>query len=336
MKRYEIQKFGIDYLTPVEVPMPDPPPHHVLVRVNALSLNYRDLMVVDGRYNPRMPLPRVPFSDAAGAVERVGDGVTRVRAGDRVASSFMQEWIDGEVDLEKSRTALGGAIDGVLAEYVVLHEDGVVRVPEHLTDEEAATLPCAALTAWNALTRDGGVNSGTTLLLQGTGGVSIFALQFAKVFGARVIMISSSDEKLARARELGADELVNYATTPDWEKAAKTLTGGVGVDHVIEVGGAGTMNRSLAATRIAGRVSVIGALSGGAGEIQTTQILMKSLTLQGIFVGSRAMFEAMNATVAKHQLRPVIDRVFAFNEVREALRYMESGRHFGKIVVRGQ
>jgi NADPH:quinone reductase-like Zn-dependent oxidoreductase len=305
----------------------------VLIRVKALSLNYRDLLVVKGLYNPRMRLPAVPFSDGAGEVVAVGDGVTRVKVGDRVAGIFMQKWLDGGIDEAKAKSSLGGGAEGMLAELVALHEDGVVRLPEHLTDEEAATLPCAAVTAWHALVTAGKLKTGDSVLTQGTGGVSIFALQFARMHGARVIATSSSDEKLARVKQMGASDGINYKTTPDWDKRVLELTGGVGVDHVVEVGGAGTLGRSLKAVRMGGMVALIGVLSGG-GEVNPMPILMKNVRVQGIYVGSRAMFEAMNRAIALHQMRPVIDRVFPFAQVKDALRHMESGAHFGKICVR--
>ncbi len=335
MKAYVIKdQFGIDALTPIDRPEPRPGPGQVLLRMSAWSLNYRDLLVVKGLYNPKMRLPMTPLSDGAGTIAAVGEGVTRVRVGDRVAGLFMQKWLDGELTEAKAKSALGGAADGLFAEYVVLDADGVVPVPAHLTDEEAATLPCAALTAWHALITEGKLKAGDVVLAQGTGGVSLFALQFARLTGARVIITSSSDEKLARARTLGAGDGINYKTTPDWDKRARELTGDVGVDHVVEVGGAGTLVRSLRAVRMHGRVSLIGILTGGSGEVNPLPILMKNITAQGIFVGSRAMFEAMNRAIALHQLRPVVDRVFPFAEAREALRYMESGAHFGKIAIR--
>jgi NADPH:quinone reductase-like Zn-dependent oxidoreductase len=246
----------------------------------------------------------------------------------------MQKWVAGEFSAEKSNSALGGAIDGVLAEYVMLHEDGVVHVPEHLSDEEAAALPCAAVTAWHGLITEGNLKAGDTILVQGTGGVSIFALQFAKLVGARVIATSSSDEKLERARQLGAFEGINYKTTPNWDEQVWKLTEGVGVDHVVEVGGAGTLNKSLRAVKVGGRVSLIGVLSGLGGDISTVSILHKNIRVQGIYVGSREMFEAMNRAIALHKTRPIIDRVFPFEEAREALAYLESGAHFGKICIR--
>lgn len=335
MKAFEIQNtFGLDSLTLTERLEPSPGFGQVLIKLRAASLNYRDLMVVKGLYNPKQPLPLIPLSDGVGEVVAIGEGVTRVHSGDRVAGTFFQNWLSGELTEAKAKSALGGAIDGLLAEYAVLHEDGVVHVPEHLTDEEAATLPCAAVTAWNALITSGGVKAGDTVLVQGTGGVSLFALQFAQVLGARVIATSSSDEKLERVRQLGASDTINYKQTPDWGKQVQQLTAGIGVDYIVEVGGAGTLNQSLRAVRYGGQISLIGVLSGGAGEISTASILIKNVRVQGIYVGSREIFEAMNRAIALHKLKPVVDRVFPFNEVREALAYMESGAHFGKICLR--
>ncbi len=334
MKVYEIRDgFGLDALKQGERPKPSPGPGEVLMRIEAASLNYRDLMVVKGQYNPKMPLPRIPLSDAAGEVVEVGPGVDRVKVGQRVAGIFMQRWIAGEIDDDKAKSALGGAIDGLLAEYAVLHQDGVVPVPEHLSYEEAATLPCAAVTAWHALVTEGQVKPGDSVLVQGTGGVSLFALQFARLAGARVIITSSSDEKLERARKLGASECINYKETPEWGDRVRALTGGRGVDCVVEVGGAGTLGQSLRAVRTGGRIALIGVLAG-VGQANTLPILMKNVRVQGIFVGSREMFEAMNRAIAQHQLRPVVDRVFPFEEVVEALHHMESAAHFGKICIR--
>jgi NADPH:quinone reductase-like Zn-dependent oxidoreductase len=334
MKVYEIRDhFGLDALTLTERPQPQPGPHDVLVRIKAVSLNYRDLMVVKGQYNPKMPLPRIPCSDGAGEVAAVGPGVTRVKLGQRVAAIFMQKWISGDVDEGKAKTALGGAIDGLLAEYAVLDEDGLVPVPEHLSFEEAATLPCAAVTAWHGLVTEGRVKPGDTVLVQGTGGVSLFALQFARLAGARVLVTSSSNDKLKRAREMGAAEGINYKETPEWGDKVRELTGGRGVDHVVEVGGAGTLGQSLRAVRMGGQISLIGVLSG-AGQANPMPILMKNVRVQGIFVGSREMFEAMNRAITASQLRPVVDRVFPFAETVQAFRHMESAAHFGKICIR--
>jgi NADPH:quinone reductase-like Zn-dependent oxidoreductase len=334
MKVYEIQQFGIDALTLTERPDPQASYGQVLVKMRAASLNYRDLLVVKGLYDPKLHLPRIPFSDGVGAVVAVGEGVTRVKVGDRVAGIFFQKWISGELTQEVAQSALGGAIDGILAEYAVLHEDGVVRVPEHLTDEEAASLPCAAVTAWNALFHAGNLKAGDTVLVQGTGGVSIFALQFALLAGAKVIATSSSNEKLERVRKMGAAETINYKQIPEWGNRVREFTDGKGVNYVVEVGGAGTLSESLRAVRYGGQISLIGVLSGGKGEVATAAILMKNVCVQGIYVGSREMFAAMNQAIALHKLRPVVDRVYPFHEVPEALKYMESGSHFGKICIR--
>jgi NADPH:quinone reductase-like Zn-dependent oxidoreductase len=335
MRAYVLQdSFGLDSLKRADRTDPSPGPGQVVVRVRAVSLNYRDLLVVKGQYDPRMQLPRVPCSDGAGEVAAVGPGVSRVRPGDRVVGMFMQNWLDGEPTAAKSRAALGGDVDGMLAEQVALSAEGVSKFPEHLSYEEASTLPCAALTAWNALMVQGGLKAGETVLLQGTGGVSVFALQFAKMAGARVLITSSSDAKLARARELGADEGVNYKTTPDWDRRARELTGGVGVDHVVEVGGAGTLNRSLRAVRTGGHVALIGVLAGAGGPVDTVLILHRVVRLLGVYVGSRVMFEGMSRAIAVNKTKPVIDRVFPFDQAAEAFRLMEGGGHFGKIVIR--
>ncbi|MBW4432844.1 MAG: NAD(P)-dependent alcohol dehydrogenase [Pelatocladus maniniholoensis HA4357-MV3] len=335
MKVYELQSnAGIDALKLVERPEPKPQADQVLIRVYATSLNYRDLIVAAGNYNPTQKYPLIPMSDGAGEVVGVGEGVTRVKAGDRVAGIFFQDWIYGQLTRQKMKSDLGSGIDGMLAEYVVLHQDGVVILPDYLSYEEGATLPCAAVTAWHALVTKGNISASDTILLLGTGGVSIFALQFAKIYGARVIITSSSEEKLARARELGADETVNYKIIPDWEKQVYELSDRTGVDHVIEVGGTGTLPKSLQAVRIGGRVSSIGVLSGRGEEVDPLPILFKSLTVQGIYVGSREMFESMNQTIAQHQVKPIIDKVFPFNQAQEAYRYLQSAAHFGKVVIK--
>jgi NADPH:quinone reductase-like Zn-dependent oxidoreductase len=276
----------------------------------------------------------VPLSDGIGVVEEVGPAVTRFKKGNRVAACFMQTWIDGVVNREKASSALGGAIDGVLREFAVFSEQGLVSVPNAISDEEAATLPCAAVTAWHALFENAPPVPGDTVLIQGTGGVSVFALQFAKAAGLRTILISSSDEKLARAKKLGADETINYKTIPKWEEEARRLTDGEGVHHVIEVGGSGTMPRSLRAVRMGGVVSVIGALTGGDPSVSPVPILMNTIRVQGVYVGSRAMFERMNRAIELHAIKPVVDKVFNWTEIREALRYMQSQKHFGKICLR--
>jgi len=334
MRVYEIQdSFGLDNLKLTDRPDPVPAPGQVALKVSAASLNYRDLLMVRGHYNPRQPLPLIPCSDGAGVVTAVGDNVSKVAVGDRVASCFFQTWVDGPPTADKLAGTLGGPLDGMLAEQVVLSEDGVVRVPEHLTDLEAATLPCAALTAWSALVEQGQVAVGDTVLVQGTGGVSIFALQIARALGARVIVTSSSDAKLERAREMGAWKTVNYTEDPAWGRTARRLTDGSGVDHVVEVGGAGTLEQSLKAVRVGGQISVIGVLSGVSSELNVIPILMQNIRLQGILVGSRAGFQRMNEVVERHEIRPVIDRTFGFDEAPDAFRHMASGRHFGKICI---
>jgi len=334
MKAFRLHEFGgPDSLRHEELANPTPGPGEVLIRVRAVSLNYRDLLVSKGIYNPKLKLPIVPVSDGAGEVHVTGAGVTRFKPGDRVVASFMPDWVEGPPDEGKARTALGGGGVGLLAEYVVLPERGLLTIPTHLSLEEAATLPCAAVTAWNALFETGAVKPGDTVLIQGTGGVSLFALQFARLAGARVIATSSSDEKLAKARELGTSDGINYQSTTDWDKRVRELTSRGGVDHVIEVGGAGTLPKSMRAVRYGGYIALIGVLSGASAEVNPMPILMKGIRVQGIFVGSRAMFEAMNRAIEASRLRPVVDRVFGFDQAPQALKYLESGAHFGKVVI---
>lgn len=335
MKAYVVQEpFGIDALTLAERPEPQAGPGQVLVRVRAVSLNYRDLLVVKGVWRPTGP--RIPVSDGVGEVVAVGEGVTRVRVGDRAAGIFLPGWIDGEVTPEKLRApSLGGVgVDGTLAELVSFAEEAVVKVPGHLSDEEAATLPLAAVTAWHAVVRRSGVKEGDTVLVQGTGGVSLFALQFALMAGARVIVTSSSGEKLRRAAQLGAAHGINYKESPDWDARALEITEGRGVDHVVEVVGGENLTRSLNAVRMSGTISMIGLLGGTSAQIETFGFVEKNVRLHGIYIGSREMFEEMNRAIAEHRLRPVVDRVFAFDEAREALRYLETGSHFGKVCIR--
>jgi NADPH:quinone reductase-like Zn-dependent oxidoreductase len=328
-----MEAFGLENLRIVELPKPVPGYGQAVVQVRACSLNYRDLVVSKGGYGRAVKPPLTPLSDGAGEVTAVGPGVTRVKPGDRVCGIFMQRWLSGAPNDDNAASALGGAIDGMLAEEVCLNADGLVHFPGHLSFEEAATLPCAAVTAWNALVRSGAVRPGQSVLVLGTGGVSIFALQFAKLAGARVIATSSSDEKLTRVRQMGGDETINYRTTPEWDKPVRALTGGAGVDHVVEVGGAGTLQLSMKAVARGGHIALIGVLSGQ-GEIDPRPLFMKSARMQGIYVGSREMFEEMNRAIALAVLRPVVDRVFPFEEVAEAMRHMENGAHFGKICIR--
>jgi NADPH:quinone reductase-like Zn-dependent oxidoreductase len=334
MKAYELRQFGIENLALVERSDPQPGEREVVVKFYAASLNYRDFMFVKGVYNPKARLPAVPLSDGSGEVVAVGANVKKWKIGDRVCPIFTQGWLEGSPSSDKQRTTLGaGELDGVLREYGAFDEKGLVKVPGHLSFEEAATLPCAAVTAWNALVVSGAMKAGDTVLTLGTGGVSVFALQFAKMHGARVIVTSSSDKKLGKAKDLGADETINYKETPDWDKRVLTLTNRIGVDHVVEVGGGGTLSKSLNSVRLGGHVAVIGVLAG-AGEFNPISVLMKSVRMQGILIGSRQMFEDMNNAIELNRLKPVIDKTFAFREICDALRYMESGSHFGKIVVR--
>jgi NADPH:quinone reductase-like Zn-dependent oxidoreductase len=333
MKVYEISEpKGIDSLKLSERPTPHPGPGEVMVRVRASSLNYRDLALVKGGLARMMKLPLIPVSDGAGDVVEVGAAVTSLKKGDRVAAIFTQGWLGGAPYAGMYGTSLGGGIDGMLAEYVVLREQGLVKIPEYLSYEEAATLPCAAVTSWDALVNEGQIKPGDSVLVMGTGGVSIFALQFAKMYGARVIATSSSDAKLKRLRELGASDVINYKTTPEWDQKVLEVTDGQGVDHVVEIGGAGTLARSINALRTGGTISLIGILSG-AGKIDPMPLLFKHARVQGIMVGSREMFEAMNRAMAVNRVHPVIDRVFPFDQAREAYRYLESGAHFGKVCI---
>jgi NADPH:quinone reductase-like Zn-dependent oxidoreductase len=334
VRLFEIrQPAGTESLVLTEKPNPVPGPFEVVVRIRAASLNYRDLVAAKGGYGRSLRLPLVPLSDGAGEVIATGSGVTRVKHGDRVAGIFMQKWLSGELTESVGRSALGGAIDGVLAEQVVFHEDGLVHVPAHLTWEEGACLPCAGVTAWHALAEAGRIRPGETVLTLGTGGVSIFALQFARAAGARVIATTSSEVKAQRLRELGAALVINYKTVPEWSRAVREFTAGAGADHVVEVGGAGTLEQSLRAVRWGGLVSFIGVLAA-VGNFNPNWIFMKGVRLQGIYVGSRAMFEAMNRAVTASELRPVIDKVFSFEEAPAAYRHIESGAHFGKVCLR--
>ncbi|HEY9295571.1 MAG TPA: NAD(P)-dependent alcohol dehydrogenase, partial [Phormidium sp.] len=306
MKVIEIQNsFGLDSLKLCDRQIPNPSLGQVLLKLRAASLNYRDLMVVQGRYNPKQKLPLIPLSDGVGEVVAVGEGVTRVKVGERVASIFFQKWLAGTPSKEVFRSTLGIPADGVLAQYIVLNENGVTPVPQHLSDQEAATLPCAAVTAWNALISGGNLKAGDTVLLQGTGGVSLFALQFAKMSGARIIILSSSDEKLEKALELGATNGINYKANPNWDEQVYQLTNGEGVDYVVEVGGAGTLSKSFRAVRVGGHISLIGVLTGTTTEVNPLPILNKAITVQGVYVGSREMFEQMNRAIELHQIKPI-------------------------------
>lgn len=331
MKAYRLAVGGgIDGISAVELPDPQPGPGELLVRVRATSLNYRDLMLARSTQEPVIPL-----SDGAGEVLACGADVEQFAPGDRVAGCFFMDWVDGEVAPQYQRRALGGAVDGMLAEQVVLPADAVVGLPAYMSYEEGATLPCAALTAWNAMFEAGQLRPGQSVLLLGTGGVSIAGLQLGRLAGVRTIITSSSDEKLERARALGADETINYRTREDWERAVRDLTGGRGVDVVLEVGGAGTFAQSMAATRVGGQVVLIGGLAAGSGDAPASVPLVgRNLRATRISVGSRRMFEDMLRAMELREVHPVIDRVFEFDEALDAYRYLQSQAHFGKVVIR--
>ncbi len=333
MRLYELTGEGLDALQAVERPSPRPGPGQVLVRMRAATLNYRDLMIASGRYG-RGPLkrPLVPLSDGAGEVLAVGPGVRGLAPGDRVASSFFQRWVDGPYDPEKGTSALGGAIDGVLAEEVVLEEGGAVKLPAGLSFEEGATLPCAGVTAWVGLVVNGGLRAGQTVLAMGTGGVSIFALQIARMKGARVILTSSRDDKLARGRTVGADETINYRTTPAWDASARALTGGAGVDHILEVGGAATLPISLRALRDGGHLSLVGLLSGDRADPEAARN-ERGIRVDSVYVGSARHLADLAAAFAAAGIRPVVDQVFPLERAADAYRALERGEHFGKVVI---
>lgn len=325
---------GFASLKAVVLPDPRPGPAEVLIRIRAVCLNYRDYMNVMGIRGVTGPIPRIPCSDGAGEVLAVGDGVTNFQPGDRVVIPFMPTWLEGEFSQAHATQALGGAADGMLRELAVVRAEALLRIPEYLSFEEAAALPCAAVTAWDALHVRGQVKPGETVLVLGTGGVSIFALQFAKLAGARVLATTSSADKANRLLKLGADAVHNYHADPDWDNWALEQTGKCGVDRVIEIGGPETLNRSIKATRFGGHIALIGVLTGTSGEIQTVQILRKGIRLDGIYVGSREMFAEMLTAMERVQMRPVIDSTFEFTQAVEAFQRIESGKHFGKIVIR--
>lgn len=332
MRSWNLGGTSLDQLTLVDRPDPAPVPGQVVVRVTAASLNYRDLLVASGSYARGAKYPVVPLSDGAGEVVAVGEGVTRFKAGDRVISSFFSGWIDGAQTPERAATALGGAIDGVLAEKVALPAEGLVRTPAFLTDAEAATLPCAAVTAWHALYEGGDpLRPGRTVLLEGTGGVSVFGLQLAKLGGARVVITSGSDAKLARARSLGADATINYKANPDWDGLVRERTGGV--DHVLEVGGKDTIGLALKSLRYGGQLHLIGGVSGFATDLPLGPMAAAAARVRRIYVGSVAMFESMLRAIEAHRVRPVVDRTFGFGEAKAAYEHLKGASHFGKIVI---
>lgn len=333
MRAWEIvSDGGIDALTLNERQEPEPGPGEVKIRVRANTINYRDLSTILDPVARNIPYPQIANSDCAGEVAAVGEGVTKFRAGDRVMGQLVQTWIDGSITANDMANSLGGTLDGVLADYVVLPESGIVRMPSHMSFEQACTLPCAALTAWNCLISQCGITAGQDVLLLGTGGVSIFGLQIARMTGARVIITSSDDAKLARARELGANETINYRQNPDWDKAVLDLTGGRGVDASIEVGGAETLPRTINATRNGGSIALIGVLTSG--TIDPSAIMRKSIHLHGVYCGSRKMFEDMVKAFELAALEPEIHHVHPMEDAQEAYRTMKNGSHLGKIVIR--
>lgn len=336
MRVFQVEDaWSMDNLRMGARPDPQPGARQVRIRMKASALNYRDLLVPARGYGSRMKhLPLIMLGDGLGVVDSLGEGVTSLKPGDRVCPLFFQNWTSGAPNQQRLSLSLGCELDGTMAEFMVLPEEGVALVPPHLDDVEAASLPAAAVTAWRALVTEGRSRPGDKVLVQGTGGVSLFALQFARMLGAHAIVISSSDEKLARARTMGADDTINYNTVPEWGKRAREIAGGEGVDHVVEVGGQATMAQSLRAVRPGGTISVIGVLSGATLNVPLGQIVTRHVRLQGITVGSGDDFAQMAGAIARHKVHPAISRVFAFEELRPALDFLASGKHFGKICIR--
>jgi NADPH:quinone reductase-like Zn-dependent oxidoreductase len=333
MQAYIFEEFGRNSLKRVERPVPDPGPDEIVLKMKAVSLNFRDLLMLEGSYNPRMKLPVVPCSDGAGVVSAVGSSVKDWKIGDRAMPLFAPGWYDGDPDRDHLRKALGGPVDGTLQEYMCFRAADAVKIPRHLTDVEASTLPCAGLTAWSALVEKGAVKPGEQILTLGTGGVSIFALQFGGMLGAEVMITSGSDEKLERAKALGARHVINYKTHPNWEREIARITAMRGVDHVIEVGGMGTLERSVKSVRPGGTIYLIGVLAGRSAPVDLTAVLMQNIRIQGVVVGHRRAFHEMNRAIELHGMRPVVDRVFSFDEAPAAFDYLRSGSHFGKVCI---
>jgi NADPH:quinone reductase-like Zn-dependent oxidoreductase len=333
MRVFQIEgDWGMGHLRLSTRDKPRAGPGQVVVQMKASSLNYRDLVVPNRGYgNHTGNLPLIPVSDGAGVVCEVGPGVRRVAVGDRVCPTYFQRWVSGEPDLERLTQSLGGPIDGTMTEYMCLSEEGVSKVPAHLSDVEAATLPCAALTAWSALVTCSNTRPGDRVLIQGCGGVALFAVAFAKILGAHVTVISSSDERIERVKRMGADAGINYSSTPEWAKATRDITGGRGYDLILELGGEKTLPQSLRCIRPGGTVAMIGILSGSAMATSLGLIITRQVRLQGVTVGHRDGFEAMLRAIEQHQLKPVVDRVFAFEELKEAMAYLQSGAQFGKV-----
>ncbi len=335
MKQIQVSPFGLQNLKLVEVAEPnEPKSNEVLVRFRAASLNFRDHLVIEGKYNPKFSLPLIPCSDGAGEVVSIGTDVTEFQVGDRVLATFAPNWIGQEATHFEMRNTIGGPLPGTLREIAVIPETGLVRIPSHLSFEEAATLPCAALTAWSSFHIFSKLVPGQVVVIQGTGGVSIFALQFAKLAGAISILTSSSPEKLERGRTLGADHLINYKELESWGVEVRRLTNKVGADHIVEVGGAGTLEQSIIACKPFGVIHLIGILAGRSGDINLLPVVMNNIKVQGIVVGGKKAFIQMNQAIESSKLKPVIDKVFPIEETREAIEYLKSGSHFGKIVIK--
>ncbi len=335
MRAIELQSFSVDALRMADRPDPNPKAGEVLVRVKACSLNFRDWLMALGQYNPKQKLPLIPVSDGAGEVIAGGDGVSGFKPGDRVLGHFFPHWLAGEPSVEKFAVSMGGPFDGWLCEQRTFPASALAHIPAHLSYEEAASLPCAALTAWSAIVTLGKLQPGERVLIQGTGGVALFALQFAKLAGAEVIMTSSSDEKLARVKQMGADHLINYKTDANWGHTARALTGGAGLDHIVELGGAGTLMQSIRAIRPGGTISMIGVLSGPGHDLKIPLVVMQQIRLQGVTVGAKDGLDAMLRAISLSKMKPVLDERFEFSEagVRAAYHHMGGGSHFGKIVL---
>lgn len=327
-------KFGWDNLKKREVPLREIEEDEILLEIKAVSLNYRDLLMIQGHYNPRLKLPLVPCSDGSGIVIKIGKKVKNIKEGDRVMPLFAQNWYDGKPYRSMLRQTLGGPLDGTLQRYMIVPENDVVLLPKHLTFEEGATLPCAGLTAWSALVEHGNVKPGEIVLTLGTGGVSIFALQFAKMMGALVMITSSSDEKLKKAKELGADHIINYKTHPDWEKEVLKFTQLKGVDYIIEVGGVGTLEKSIKCVSTGGTIFLIGVLAGRQSPLDLTPVLMQNIKIQGIVVGHKRSFQEMCKAIEYFKMKPVVDKIFNFDDAPSAFEYMNSGSHFGKVCIK--
>jgi len=334
MKAYQVQSSdGFKDIKQIEIEKPELAADEILVRMKACSLNYRDLLIPLGGYPRNEMCPVIPLSDGAGEIIATGSSVKQMKPGQRVMGNFFQNWVDGPVGEEGLCSALGGGINGTLAEYFVLKEHGTIVIPDYLSYEEAATLPCAAVTAWHALISLGNIKQGDTILLLGTGGVSIFGLQIAKAHGANVIITSSSNEKLQRAKEMGADHIINYVEKPDWEQEVMSITNGQGADNVLEVGGPGTFEKSIASSKIYGTISLIGILSGLEGAAFNLGVALNLLKIHGIYVGSVEMFSDMIKCMEKYKIKPVIDRVFPFEKALDAYQHLYDAKHFGKVVI---